>query len=60
MKIEIYRGKDRKHYVRLIGRNGRKLMQSEGCNRRAGAMNCFHVVAAAFEDGTWFWKDGGK
>jgi uncharacterized protein YegP (UPF0339 family) len=56
MKIEIFRNKKGEHQVRLIARNGRKLMVSEGYKRRAGALRVVHVIRKAFEAESWDWK----
>ena len=38
-KWQIYRGRNRQYYFRLIARNGRKILSSEGYLSKAGCWN---------------------
>lgn len=46
-RIELFRGKDRQHYWRIVHRNRNILATSEGYTRRASAARAAERLAAA-------------
>jgi uncharacterized protein YegP (UPF0339 family) len=46
MKVQLFKNKRRQWQVRLVARNGRKLMVSESYSRKRGALHCAMLIVA--------------